>query len=739
MNWKLTQTHENKKMNPKIIILALVIICLSISGLAQKPATPSDPEYYAMERQQMQFDDYQVMLINYRGFVSPRQYSMTCFTNVQFLPLSADSYTFNLNFFDNNTGITVRDDVPMIWDEYIKEGRGYDPLAANFRPNSPYMMVTQDERWQPNSYFRSGTFHKEIGGKWLSFSIKSRTSVSYSNDEVFLKIVLRNRKDEPVNLTLIPQQIAGKLRCDGIKGSDDAKQIDAFTLGSGQMQARVSSDIETISDKGFELTLPPGEYVTACFAVQFYPGDKKAPAVVQKDIKLRMNDADHVTREKLKWAYEKVPKLESSDKKFQEYYYRCLLSVLMCRYENPNYITNPFWAVGHWPYTISWDNSYSSDILAMLDPGSLKEAILTDFREVRMKRTYVSWKGAFWDNIYIQEPFALQIMIEAYLRHTGDFSLFNEKAGDATVWQWMQRWVEELKSSYTNKAGLMDVGYDTQKIIEIRTDGYNHVVPIINVLTVHLLYRMSEWAKLLKDTNSETYYMDAEKLKSLMNKTLWNDKKGWFDNLYPDGTKETIWTYHLFDALGTDYLTGTQINKLVSHLREGVFLGKFGLYSVARIDSTHWDLIDADWGGGGQYAGMPGRISRNLYRQGFPEMGLDILKRHMGYMDYFPYFPQNPRTDSPDQDRSSMPLEISAGAGMEAIIFGTFGINIEKEVLIIKPNTHEGLGETTLRDFKFRGKSYNIQTSRRNFSVFQDGKHLATKPYGESVVITSIK
>lgn len=726
-------------MDSKISVLLAYIICLSFSGLAQKPTTPSDPEYYAMERQQMQFDDYQVMLINYRGFVFPRQYSMTCFTNVQFLPISADSYTFNLNFLDNNTVKTVRDDVPMIWDEYINKGKGYDPLAANFRPNSPYMMVTQDEKWQPNSYFRSGTFHKEIEGKWLSFSINSCTSVSYSNDEVFLKIVLRNRKDIPLKLTLIPQQIASHMRCDGKKGSDSAKQIDAFTLGSDQMQARVSSDIETISDKGFELTLPPGEYVTACFAVQFYSADKKAPAVVQKDIKLRMNKADQVTREKLKWAYENVPKLESSNKKFQEYYYRCLLSVLMCRYENPNYITNPFWAVGYWPYTISWDNSYSSDILAMLDPESLKEAILTDFREVRMKRTYVSWKGAFWENIYIQEPFALQIMIEAYLRHTGDYSLFNEKAGDATVWKWMQLWVDELKSNYTNKDGLMDVGYDTQKIIEIRTDGYNHVVPIVNVLTVHLLYRMSEWAKLLKDKNSETYYRDAEKLKDLMNKNLWNDEKGWFDNLYPDGTKETIWTYHLYDALGTDFLTGTQVNKLVSHLREGVFLGKFGVYSIARIDSIHWDLIDADWGGGGQYAGMPGRISRNLYKQGFAELGWDILKRNIGYIDYFPYFPQNPKTDNPEQDRSSMPLEISAGAGMEAIIFGTFGINIEKEVLTIKPNTHEELGETTLRDFKFRGKSYNIQINKRNFSVFQDGNHLATKPFGESVVITCNK
>lgn len=717
------------------LFLYACLFGLSVNGFSQRSYSPADPEYYTMERQQIRFDDQQIMLLNYRGFVSPRQYSITSFTNVQFLPFSAPSYVFNLNFFDAGTGKTIRDDVPSIWDKWINEGQGIDPLGANFRPNSPFLMVTQDEAWQPNAYFRSGTFHKEIEGKWLSFSIRSCTSVSYGNDEVFLKIVLKNRKEKPLKLTLIPQQIARQLNCDGIKGADSARQIDPFTLGSDQMLARVSSDIETVNEKGFELTLPPGEFVTACFAVKFYAPNTKAPAIFQKDILLRMKQTDQVTREKLKWAYENVPKLESTNKKFQEYYYRCLLSVLMCRYENPNYITNPFWAVGYWPFTISWDTSYASDILAMLDPKSLKEALLTDFREVQMKKTYVSWKGAEWENLYIQEPFALQIMIEAYLRHTGDYSLFNEKAGNVTVWEWMQRWVNELKINYTNKDGLMDVGYDTQKIIEIRTDGYNHVVPIVNVLTVHLLYRMSEWASILNDNNREIYFKDAEKLKLLMNRHLWNDQLGWFENLYPDSTKEAIWTNHLFDALGTDYLTGTQINKLVSHLREGVFLGKFGVYSIARKDSIHWDLIDSDWGGGGQYAGMPGRISRNLYKQGFPELAWDILKRHMRYIDYFPYLPQNPRTDAPIQDRSSMPVEISAGAGMEAIIFGTFGISIDKNGLTIKPNTHEESGITTLRDFKYKGKSVLIELKERNFLVYQDGKLIAAKPFGESVVV----
>jgi hypothetical protein len=245
---------------------------------------------------------------------------------------------------------------------------------------------------------------------------------------------------------------------------------------------------------------------------------------------------------------------------------------------------------------------------------------------------------------------------------------------------------------------------------------------------------MSEWAGILKDKNKDIYYVEAEKLKSLMNDRLWNDSKGWFENLYPDGTKEAIWTSHLFDALGTDYLSGGQVNKIVSHLREGVFLGKFGIYSIARNDTVHWDLIDSDWGGGGQYAGAPGRLSRYLYKQGFAEMGWEILQRHMRYIEFFPYLPQNPRTDAPIQDRSSMPVEIASGAGMEAIIFGLFGITAEKGRLTIKPNMHEELGETTLYNFNFRSQSYDIRLTRNDFSVFRGGKLVAVRKYGQSVI-----
>ncbi len=722
--------------NLTLIFISVLFLSKLQFVFAQQDYTPADPEYYAMDREDMTFDDEQVLLVNYRGFVSPRQYSVTQFTNVWFLPISAPRYEFNLNFFDKGTGRLIEDDVPTKWKSWIDDGGSFDPLGSNFRPNSPSIMVTQDEKWQPNQYYRTATFHKEYNHKWVSFSAKSWTNVSFEDDEVFIKLALTNRNSKDLEMTIIPNQVAEIMECHSKAGLTKVDSINAFTIGSKMAHARVSSSIQKTSEKGFEICISPGKTETFYFSVKFYEPQNGAPEIYQSDIKERMIKADKKTREMLTWAYNKLPKFTSTNKKLEEYYYRCLLSVLMSRYENPNYISDIFWAVGTWPYTISWDNSYSSDLLAMLEPESLKGAILTDFEQVKLKRTYVGWNGTHWDILYIQEPFALQMMIEAYIRHTDDYSVFDEKAAGVSVWEWMQQWVAELQSTYTNQLGLIDVGYNTEKIIEIRTDGYNHAVPITNALTIDLLYTMADWAdKRGEKKLQQKYFKDAEKLKGLMNEYMWNEKTGWFDNYYPDGTTGTIWTYHLLDLLGKDYLSDYQVYRLVSHLQEGEFLGKYGVYSIARRDTVHWDLIDSDWGGGGQYAGMPGRISRYLYQKGFAGIGWDILKRHIRYVDYFPYLPQNPRTDAPEQDRSSMPVQIAAGAGLEAIVFGTFGVKMEKENLTIKPFNHEDIGEATLKDLYYKGRVFGIQLTRKTFSVYEEGKLIATRFYGEEFVI----
>jgi hypothetical protein len=733
-----------KKIDQCAVLLFVVLFAIPATSrgedstanpLVKKTLTP---EMLSMPREQIRFEDEHVILFNGRGFINPRQYSITGLRNLQFPPVEVRDYDFHLDLLDTVSGTLIRDDVPALWDEYIRKGTGTDPLGANLRPNMATVLVTQDEVWQPNCYTRTGTFHKQYQGRWVSFALKSWSSVSGAKDEIFLKLELLNRTREPLTLTLIPRQSASRLGYPERTGSEEVKTLDPFTIGSDKLRVRLSSDIKTRNEKGYAVTLPPGSPVTFHFVIQPVAASLALPPLEQTEIARRMAQADARTRESLQWGADRLPVVESDYRRLDDLYRRCLLSVLECKWERENFIVNPFWTVGTWVFTISWDNSYASDVLAMLDPESLKEAVLVDLREVKMKNTYVSWKGAIPSSIYLQEPFALQIMIDAHILHTGSTSILNAKAGDATVYEWMKRWATRLHDHYGRPDGLIDVGPSAEEIIEIRTDGYNHVVPITNGLAVKLFSRMAEWARVVNDPAADQFRRWAETTRQAMSEKLWNAEIGWFDNLYPDGTRHPVWTYHLFDLLGSDVLTEGQFNRLVAHIRDGVFLGKYGLYSIARNDRVHWDRIDADWGGGGQYAGMPGRISRYLFQKGQSELAWDILNRYAGYVEYFPYLSQNPRTDAPVQDLSSMPLEISAGAGIEAILFGLFGMRPQEDgTLVINPAYHSELGTARMRDFRFRGHSYDVVLKQKEFEVYEDGRLLGIKYHGDHLVVNS--
>ena len=150
----------------------------------------------------------------------------------------------------------------------------------------------------------------------------------------------------------------------------------------------------------------------------------------------------------------------------------------------------------------------------------------------------------------------------------------------------------------------------------------------------------------------------------------------------------------------------------------------------------HWDRVDTDWGGGGSYTGIPMQLVRNLYQSGMGQLAWTILSRFTQYVGYFPYISQNFRADELFQDESSMPMAICAGSGVEAIVFGLFGLNPQIDGrLDIHPYYAHDLGKANLNDYQFRGHSYDIGMDRYGFTIKRDGKRLGSYRHGESVRI----
>lgn len=174
-------------------------------------------------------------------------------------------------------------------------------------------------------------------------------------------------------------------------------------------------------------------------------------------------------------------------------------------------------------------------------------------------------------------------------------------------------------------------------------------------------------------------------------------------------------------------------------LKEGQFLGPFGMYSVSRLDRTHWDLEDTDWGGGGQYIGATLRIGELLYRVGQPDLAWDVLSRCLRWVEKYPYFPQDVFTDSGEWPRAEMPLEISAGGGVQAILFGVFGLRPNADgALKIAPAYHPSLGRAAMKGYRFHGHTYDVVMNPAGFQVFRDGKLVAEKEHGSTVMAAAL-
>lgn len=697
------------------------------------------PEVLGMPRSQIVYSDRMLRLFNGRGAISIRDKCLTGLQRLQFPPIDVRDYKFYLAFQEAETGTLIQDIVPEVYDQRVLTGKGPHPLGINFIPGTPYAMLIQQAYWEPNAFYRTGTFHKELKGHWISFSVKTKASVSAAADEIYLRVELENRESAPLVLTAIPDQRASELALDfpgePPKPASPVTHPSFNTLENNQIRISVASSLADHNTAGWHWVIPGHSKSTADFAIILQQLPAAAPAASQSDIAQREEAAAQALRKQLRWAAERVPDVSTGDPALDDFYRRCIFSVLMCRWDRNNFALQPFYAAGTWLYTIAWDTSYASEMLSLMDPAALRKALLLNLRFNLLQNSYVPWDGKVKKTVwwYAQGPFAGMRMLQDYLRQTGDTNFLDQAAGDETVFKSMKQLGLELEKRFARPDGLLDFGPGSERMIEIGTDGYQHIVPTINGLAVNYFRQMAVWCRERKDPDAAEFDQWADKIERSINQKLWDQKDGWFVSLYPDGSRHLVWSYHLFDLLDTGTLSPEQQHLMVSHLKEGEFLGPYGMYSISKADLTHWYLEDVDFGGGGQYAGEPLRVSESLYRLGYPETAWDILARCTRWTHHFPYIPQEIFADSPRYPEVEMPLELSAASGVQAILFGVFGLRPHDDgSLDISPSYHHELGVAHMRGYRFRGHAYGVVMGPWNYEVYRDGKLAARNVYGKT-------
>jgi hypothetical protein len=745
------------------VVLAVILVVFPNRGRAQIPlqqapgqVTPAPaansltPENLGMPRSQIDLDDRRIRLFNGRGGVSIRDKSLTGLQFLKFPPIDVRDWMFSLAFRETKANLLVQDIVPDYYEAKIQNWKNPHPLGMNFTPGLPYTLLLQQAYWEPGTYFRTGTFHKLIGNRWISIGVSTKTSVSAEKDEIYMEVEFENREAEPLEFVVSPDQRASDLTLtfpnEPPKPAGAVTHPDAFTLASDQIRITTVSNLPQDGKEGWKWEIPGRSTSKAYFALVLQQASAPAPEVVAPDIAARMTQADQALRARLQSADSKLPHVSSADPAFDDLYRRSILSVLETRWDRENFIVRPFYAAGTWTFTIPWDTSYASEMLSVLDPRGLREAFLTYVRAGLLTNSWVPWNGnantffpgtkqRYW---YAQNPFAEMRILQDYLTQTGDTAFLDHTEDGATIFEWMKRMGRELEKQYARPDGLLDFGAGSQRMLEIRTDGYQHVVAASNGMTIAYFHQLAEWCRERHDPDADLFESWAKNLHEVLDRKLWDEKDGWFVNLYPDESKHLVWSYHLFDMLDAGILSPTQQAALTSHLKEGEFLAPLGMYSISKADRVHWDLEDVDWGGGGQYTGEPLRLVETLYRLGDSELAWDLLNRCTKWTKYFPVIQQEVFGDNPRSPEVEMGLELDAGSTMGAVVFGVFGLHPHQDgSLTVSPSYHEELGQARLTGYRFRDHSYDVVMGPWDYEVYRDGKILARTTYVNPVEVTS--
>jgi hypothetical protein len=274
-------------------------------------------------------------------------------------------------------------------------------------------------------------------------------------------------------------------------------------------------------------------------------------------------------------------------------------------------------------------------------------------------------------------------------------------------------------------AGTLLIDYGNQEnLLEMRGAGYEHVVASPNAERAWSLRHLADLAALAQDADAPTaaWRTRADQIIESVRTTLWDDERGWFKALYPDGHEELAYSVQIFDALRAGACTPAMADELLTHLHDGAFLGAYGVHSVSQADSRHFELNDPDWSGGGAFSGEGPQLALTLFEQGFPELAVDVLQRHFWLGQHLPYIPQEHYADTPLAPPHKR-ANISAGlAGAEAILHGLVGLQPQLDGTLWLDPQLVGDGALEVAGYGFRGHQVDVTLTESALSVQVDGR-----------------
>ena len=569
--------------------------------------------------------------------------------------------------------------------------------------------------WRPDAIERIGTYHHRKDGHLRSVHVRARLVPLVGQSGFVLVVDVQNRAPSACSIAVRPELRPGCPRHIPLSewaypkpapGKEEAVACGDGCWRNSEVTLRLHCE-----NPSFEVT--PGE--TARFACTVVAdGDARCVAAAEA----LEAETLRAWQNRLDTYLAAMPDLTASNADLETYYRRSLVSGLVCMWEKPGFVIHPHVATsgidGGALCSYLWDfGGYAPHTLALM-LGNRAREIALEFGRMDLTRYYaIAPDGKSVGVGYAYSVWSFFEMVWAICVHRGfDAELFAEA----------RRLVLGLEKRADERL-LVDFGGHDQ-LLEMRGTGWEHVVASPNAERASCLRRLADLADFSggDPAQSASWRERAEAIGRAVREHLWDAEAGWFRCLHPGGHTELVYSIQAFDALRAGVCTPEMKAGLLRHLVADGFLGRYGLSSVARADTVHYEVNDPDWSGGGAYTGEAPQLALTLYEAGESALAWDVLSRNFWMGRHYPYFPQESYADrplSPPQKRANI---ISGLTGAEAIIFGVFGLRAGLDgSLAIAPQPPPG--ETmTLSGLRYRGRIVDVALEPGRVSVKVDGK-----------------